>query len=229
MFFSQVITAAALLTVAIATPIDGLVTLGNRLSTRQSSTPNGEGTHNGYFYSWWSDGSSPVTYTNGAGGSYSVDWQSGGNLVGGKGYNPGTSRSIQYTASWNPVNNGNSYLAIYGWTRSPLVEYYVVEAHGEYNPGSSAQSRGSITVDGATYNLYESTRTNAPSIDGIQTFQQYWAIRQQHRTSGTVNMGTFFNAWESAGMPLGNHYYQIVATEAYNSRGSASVTVQSPP
>lgn len=61
------------------------------LATRQS-TGNGEGTHDGYFYSWWSDGASPATYTNQAGGSYSVQWQSGGNLVGGKGWNPGHAR-----------------------------------------------------------------------------------------------------------------------------------------
>lgn len=60
-----------------------------QLSTRQNITPNGEGTHGGYFYSWWSDGASPVTYTNLDGGSYSVEWQAGGNLVGGKGWNPG--------------------------------------------------------------------------------------------------------------------------------------------
>lgn len=49
-----------------------------------------------------------MTYTNTAGGGYSVDWSSGGNLVGGKGWNPGTARSISYEANWQPVNNGNS-------------------------------------------------------------------------------------------------------------------------
>ncbi|CAH0052527.1 unnamed protein product [Clonostachys solani] len=188
-------------------------------------TPNAEGTHNGYFYSWWSDGNAAATYSNLDGGGYSISWESGGNLVGGKGWNPGTSRSITYSADWKPVNNGNSYLTIYGWTRSPLIEYYVVEAHGEYNPGSSATSKGSVTIDGATYQLYQSTRYNAPSIDGTQTFQQYWAIRDSQRTSGTVNMGTVFNAWASKGMSLGTHYYQIVATEAYNSKGTSKVTV----
>ncbi|KAH7349818.1 endo-1,4-beta-xylanase A [Plectosphaerella cucumerina] len=193
------------------------------LEPRQN-TPNGEGTHDGYFYSWWSDGASPATYTNLAGGGYSVTWQSGGNLVGGKGWNPGGARSITYSAQWNPTNNGNSYLTIYGWTRSPLVEYYIVEAHGEYNPGSSAQARGQITHAGSVYRLYESTRTNQPSIDGTRTFQQYWAIRQTHRQSGTVDTGVFFNAWAAQGMPLGNHYYMIVATEAYRSAGNSRVT-----
>jgi endo-1,4-beta-xylanase len=58
----------------------------------RQSTPSSTGYHNGYFYSWWTDGASPVTYQNGAGGSYSVDWQSGGNFVGGKGWNPGSAR-----------------------------------------------------------------------------------------------------------------------------------------
>jgi endo-1,4-beta-xylanase len=52
--------------------------------------PREEGTNNGFFYSFWTDGGSPVTYTNGAGGSYSVTWQSGGNFVAGKGWNPGS-------------------------------------------------------------------------------------------------------------------------------------------
>lgn len=56
---------------------------------KRQSTPNGQGTHDGYFWSWWSDGGSPATYTNLAGGGYSVQWQSGGNVVGGKGWQPG--------------------------------------------------------------------------------------------------------------------------------------------
>jgi endo-1,4-beta-xylanase len=43
-------------------------------------------------YSWWSDGASRVTYTNTNAGSYSVNWGSGGNFVGGKGWSPGTDR-----------------------------------------------------------------------------------------------------------------------------------------
>jgi endo-1,4-beta-xylanase len=85
-----------------------------------------------------------------------------------------------------------------------------------------------VQIGGDTYQLYEATRVNAPSIDGTQTFQQYWAIRDSQRTSGTVNMQEVFDAWQAAGMSLGSHYYQIVATEAYNSKGTSSVQVQTP-
>lgn len=105
---------------------------------------------------------------------------------------------------------------------------YIVEAHGEYNPCSSATPRGTVTYAGSSYQLCESTRVNQPSIDGIRTFQQFWAVRQSKRTSGTVDTGFFFNAWQQAGMRLGsNHYYMIVAVEAYRSAGRASVTVGS--
>lgn len=36
------------------------------------NTPNAEGTNNGYFYSFWSDGAGDVTYTNLAGGEFAT-------------------------------------------------------------------------------------------------------------------------------------------------------------
>jgi endo-1,4-beta-xylanase len=219
------------------TPRTGLSLLASR-----SGTPSGTGTNNGYYYSWWTDGGAAATYTNGPGGQYSITWGTGGNLVGGKGWNPGSARYddssslqlsllktnldcrvITYSGSYTP--NGNSYLSVYGWTTSPLIEYYIVENFGTYDPSTGATLKGTVTSDGSVYKIFQLQRTNQPSILGTSTFQQYWSVRQSKRSSGTVTTANHFNAWAALGMKLGTHNYQIVATEGYFSAGSSTITV----
>ena len=62
----------------------------------RAGTPNSVGTNNGLYYSWWSDVGASANYTNGTAGQYSITWQSGGNLVGGKGWNPGTTTYVYH-------------------------------------------------------------------------------------------------------------------------------------
>ncbi|KAK3296625.1 glycosyl hydrolases family 11-domain-containing protein [Chaetomium fimeti] len=216
--FSSLFLAATAAVVAVAAPgeLPGL-------HKRQTLTSSKTGTHDGYYYSFWTDGAGSVQYTNEAGGQYSARWSGNGNWVGGKGWNPGTARTINYTGIYNP--NGNSYLAVYGWTRNPLIEYYVVENFGTYDPSTGAQRLGSVTTDGSTYNVYKTQRVNKPSIEGTSTFDQFWSVRTNKRSSGSVNMQAHFNAWAQSGLRLGSHDYQIVATEGYFSSGSATINV----
>ncbi|KAI0029223.1 family 11 glycoside hydrolase, partial [Vararia minispora EC-137] len=129
----------------------------------------------------------------------------------GKGWNPGSPQVINYSGTWS--TNGNAYLSVYGWTTSPLIEYYITDAYGDYNPSTGATFKGTVTSDGGTYNIYTAQRVNAPSIQGTQTFTQYWSIRTSNRIGGTVTTANHFNAWKNLGMNLGTFNYQILATE----------------
>jgi endo-1,4-beta-xylanase len=194
-----------------------------RAEADKTVTSNSTGTHNGYFYTFWEQASGG-SMTLGAGGNYSVTWNTAAqNIVVGKGWNPGSNHTVTYSGTWNC--NGNCYLSLYGWTTSPLIEYYIVENYGSYNPSSGATHLGSVTTDGSTYDIYRTQRVNQPSIQGTATFYQYWSVRQSKRTGGTITIANHFNAWASLGLNLGTHNYQVLATEGYQSSGSANITV----
>jgi endo-1,4-beta-xylanase len=87
---------------------------------------------------------------------------------------------------------------------------YITENFGTYNPSSGLQKKGQVTSDGSVYDVYEGQRVNQPSILGTSTFNQYWSVRQNHRSSGSVTTSNHFNAWKGFGMNLGSFDYQIV-------------------
>lgn len=191
----------------------------------QTITSNQTGSQGGYTYEFWKDSGGSGSMTLGSGGAFSCSWSGINNILFRKGLRPGSKQqTITYSANYNP--SGNSYLCVYGWTRSPLVEYYIVESWGSWRPPGGT-SMGQVTTDGGTYDIYRTQRVNQPSIDGTQTFYQYWSVRTSKRTSGTVTFANHISAWASRGMNLGNLYEVSFTVEGYQSSGNANVTSMS--
>jgi endo-1,4-beta-xylanase len=185
---------------------------------------NGTGTDHGYFYSLYSSGGSATMTFPGAGqypGNYAITWSNVNDVVGGKGWQTGSAQNIGYNVG---SANGYNNISIYGWTTSPLVEYYICE-FGSVVAGSN---KGSVSSDGHNYTTYEHLQQNQPSIQGTQTFEQYldqWG-GSSTGSNHTVTTSNHFNHWKNIGMPMGAFNYQILGTEAYSGRsGSVNATV----
>lgn len=191
------------------------------------------GTHDGYFWSLWtSDGlTGSVNYSNGSGGNYSVSWNCNGNFTCGKGWSSGSkTRVIGYNCGAYTHNGGGGSFGYYGWCRNPLMEYYVNEKWGPTRPANGSSLR-TFSSDGATYNVYTAWRSNAPSIDGTQSFRQIYSTRTSQAPTGsnqTITFANHVNAWAAAGYPLGSDMSPaaILLTEAWGqSNGYVNATV----
>ena len=119
-----------------------------------------------------------------------------------------------------------SYIGIYGWTREPLVEWYIVDNTGsQYMPGdwvaqgSSAKKHGTFEIDGAQYTVYEGDRTSY-SIDGDNKyFKQYFSVRKTPRDCGTIDITAHFKKWEELGLKMGKMHEAKILGEAGSTKG----------
>lgn len=204
---------------------------------------NETGTYNGQFYTFWKDVKNTGTvemilndfkvYTS---STYNV---TGGSVVGlgWSNESANATRIIHYNGSYNSSYGGA--FGVYGWTRSPLVEYYVCEKTGVVQgPHNSDEEKngndhiwvGTVTTDGSTYDIYKHYRQGFPSIEGDSTnFWQYISVRQTPQTVGTITMANHISAWSSYGLTLGSHTssncYQILFTEIWSKQDVNGVPI----
>lgn len=136
------------------------------------------------------------------------------------GYNLGYLRHTSGT-------QGMTIATFYGWTRSPLIEYYVLDnwLNHRSTPGSRI---GTFQSDGGTYEVWRAHR-NGHNIDGMGPFIQLKSVRTAIRPIGQNHTITFRNhadAWGRFGQPLGSSWsYQAYIIEGWESNGSGNATV----
>ena len=84
--------------------------------------------------------------------------------------------------------------------------------------------KGEFTVDGDTYEIWQNTRVNKPSIKGDQTFPQFFSVRKSARSCGHIDITAHFKKWEELGMKMGKMYEAKVLVEAGGGSGSFDVS-----
>jgi len=202
------------------------------------SVGNGQNQHkgdnvDGYSYEIWLDntgGSGSMTL--GSGGSFSTEWSAqvnAGNFLARRGRNYDASKKatqygpivMNYAADYSASSQGNSRLCVYGWMKDPLVEYYIIEDWVNWRPQGNSQT---VTIDGAEYEIFQLDHTGPTILGTNQTFKQYFSVRKQKRTSGTITVSDHFKAWEAAGWNIGNLTEVALNVEGWESSGRANVS-----
>jgi len=183
------------------------------------------GTDHGYFWQCYvSGGSGSISFPS-AGtypGNFAVSWSNVGDIVAGKGWNPGSARTIGYNCG--ALSGSYNNFGIYGWTTNPLIEYYITEK------GSvSGTYVGSVSSDGHSYTVSKHQQVSQPSIIGTATFWQYldsWGGASTGK-SYSVNTANHINYWKAhCGQGFGSYNLQILAVEAWGGKsGYCNATV----
>jgi len=182
-------------------------------------------------YEFWiqnKDENASMTLTGG--GTFYCNWSDTFNVLFRMGKRLGSTNTydeygdifIEYAAEHNITKGDVSYLCIYGWTQNPLIEFYVIENYGNYRPGKNFH--GTIEIDGGFYDIYTDTRVEQPSIEGTKTFEQYFSIRKNRRTEGTISLTEHFKAWEELGLDMSGALYEVtLCFEGFSGSGRGDV------
>nr|WP_294898785.1 glycoside hydrolase family 11 protein [uncultured Pedobacter sp.] len=210
-----------------------VLTESSKRSVDATETAN-SGYNGGYWYGHYqSEANGTVNFSMGDGGNFDIQWSNyDGNFVVGKGWEHGDpARKLGYNCGIFDMQGGG-VLAYYGWSKSPLIEYYVNEKWGNGRPVGNGNLIYSYWSDGALYDLYEDNRYNAPSIVGLADFHQVCATRRTQAPTGEnmhINFTNHTWNWRNNGQGLGNDMSPdaklVAETYGGNSSGRVNATV----
>lgn len=197
---------------------------------------------NGYNAEMWGErnNGSMTLFGGEAGCAFKANWDDTGDFLARVGYYDAKA-SKKYTdlgeiyAIYNYIKSGDgggsySYIGVYGWTKNPMIEYYIVD--DTFTPDSEdlfwgANKIGTYKVDGAEYTLMVGQRINAPCIEGSASFKQIFAVRSSYQTCGIINVSEHFRNWEELGVKMGYIYDCKLLCEVGGGTGSIEYTCAS--
>ncbi|KAG4100283.1 concanavalin A-like lectin/glucanase [Neocallimastix lanati (nom. inval.)] len=238
MKFSKIIPFAFSLTTSFVVKAQSFCNGASHSGQSVKVTSNKVGSIGGVGYELWADsGNNSATFYSD--GSFSCTFQNAKDYLCRSGLSFDSTKTHQQIGHMyadfklvkqNIRNVDYSYIGIYGWTRNPLVEFYVVDNWlSQYRPGDwvGNKKHGDFTIDGARYTVYENTRYG-PSIDGNTNFKQYFSIRQTARDCGTIDITAHFQQWEKLGMTMGKMHEAKVLGEAGSNGAGTTGTADFP-
>ena len=203
-----------------------------RTQGQNNSSVTGNVGSSPYHYEiWYQGGNNSMTFYDN--GTYKASWNGSNDFLARVGFKYDEKHTYEelgpidayYKWSKQGSAGGYNYIGIYGWTVDPLVEYYIVDDWFN-KPGANllGQRKGEFTVDGDTYEIWQNTRVQQPSIKGTQTFPQYFSVRKSSRSCGHIDITAHMKKWEELGMKMGKMYEAKVLVEAGGGSGSFDVT-----
>jgi hypothetical protein len=217
-------------------PIDGGLVEACSMTTpltggKQQCSSQGNGKMpDGYQWTIWMSGGSGCITPYETGCAFKATWNNSGDFLARAGLQWSSTQTYDQmdtiTADYAFKKTGSggswSYIGIYGWSKSPLVEFYIVEDQfSKYGPGSKV---GTITVDGDTYTVYKNYRSGAASIEGTSNFDQFFSVRDKARQCGHIDLSQHFAGWAKLGLKLGKMYEAKLLAETSGGNGSVDFT-----
>ncbi|MES1183961.1 MAG: glycoside hydrolase family 11 protein [Myxococcales bacterium] len=199
----------------------------------QHCSSNAQGNVGSYSWTIWSSGSGGCVTPYGVGAAFKATWNNSGDFLARVGLGLGSNKTYDqfgtFSADFAETKSGSaggySYIGIYGWSVSPLIEYYIVDDWFSNRPNPGGSKVGTLTVDGGTYDIYKHQQVNQPAITGgNQTFDQFFSVRQTARSCGHISISEHFKQWASLGLKLGNMEEARILIEAGGGNGSIDFT-----
>ena len=190
----------------------------------------------GYDYELWkSDNIDDTSMTLNEGGTFSCEWNDANIVCFKKGItNPYYSNSdisnvcVDYECTYDL--SGNSHLGVYGGGISKnkiALQFYIIDNWEWEHFFLEGKPVATINVDDGTYDVYlirTKTQASEKIADSLAPAIQYWSVRADKRTSGTISVSEHIREWEKLDMGIQSIYDVSFLFEAYRGSGNAEIT-----